>query len=98
VVNFDIEFPGAESDRARMYVATPYTSAISLMAAANLRRPAEQMPARNAAQRQIRYKQAPTLVDLRGSSAGDWKAANRRADTLTSGSDFDAEDGVNNFQ
>ena len=98
VVNFDIEFPGSEIDRARVLLATPYTSALSLMAGANLRRPAEQMMPRNVSQRQIRYKQAPTVVDLRGSSAGDYRAARGRPEPLTSGSDLDADDIATNFR
>jgi hypothetical protein len=98
VVNFDIDFPGAELDRARMFLATPYTSALTLMAGANLRRPADQMPPRNVAQRNIRYKQAPTVVDLRGSTANDYRTGGGRAEHLTSGSDLDADESATNFR
>jgi hypothetical protein len=97
VVNFDIDFPGAETDRARGLLATPYASALSLMAGVNLRRPAEQNSSRAIPQRPIRYRQPPTVVDLRGASASDnWRAGSGRADQ-TSGSDLDPEDNSNAF-
>jgi hypothetical protein len=98
VVNFDIDFPGAETDRARMLLATPYTSALPLMAGAHLRRPVEQMPPRTAPARPIRYRQAPTVVDLRGSNAAEWRPASGRAENLTSGSDFELDESATAFQ
>jgi hypothetical protein len=87
----------SQMDR-ELLLATPYTLALSLMAGANLQRPTEQMMPRNVSQRQIRYKQAPTVVDLRGSSAGDYRAARGRPEPLTSGSDLDADDIATNFR
>jgi hypothetical protein len=90
VVNFDIDFPGAEMDRARVLLAAPYT--LSLMAGANVRRPADQMPPRTAPQRAVRYRHVPTVVDLRGANSGDWRAAGNRAENVTSGSELEVDE------
>jgi hypothetical protein len=95
VVNFDIDFPGAEIDRARVLLTTPYT--LSLMSSANVRRPADQMPPRTAPQRAVRYRQAPTVVDLRGTSSGDCRATGNRAENVTSGSEIEADESANAF-
>jgi hypothetical protein len=96
VVNFDIDFPGSEIDRTRVLLATPYT--LSLMANANLRRPADQIPPRTAPQRAIRYRQAPTVVDLRGTNSSDWRSTGYRAENVTSGSELEADENATPFQ
>jgi len=96
VVNFDIEFPNAEMDRARAFLATPYSSAMPMTGGANLRRPSD-MPPRALPQRPHRSRQAATLVDLRGSGGEQLRTGTGRADQ-TSGSDFEADESANAFQ